>query len=153
MGSPLKIKIAFWSICMMPQNSHVTLACSIYHNGKDRGPQPSLICMCLLITDFSTTLGREIVLSIQIPKLPESYAAFYFLRGRRFFQIHSATISDLWVHKKRYTFSVRSHNSPSYNTGNKWEWMAPCKIFAIDILLYLLYTSILACNELPCTCW
>lgn len=81
---------------MLPENSHVTLAYSTDHSSKDRGPQPSLACMCSLITDFSTPLGREIVLSIQIPKLPESYAAFYiFLRGRRFLQIHLATISEL----------------------------------------------------------
>lgn len=67
----------------MPQNSHATLAYSIDHVSRGRGPQPSLIDMCFLIIDFSTPLDREIVLSIRIPKLPESYAAFYFLRGRR----------------------------------------------------------------------
>lgn len=69
-----------------------------------------------------------------------------------FSEIHSATTSKLWVHKKRYTFFVRSHNSPSHNTGDKCKQAAPFKICVIDILLYLLYILIFPGNELSFAC-
>ena len=71
-----------------------------------------------------------------------------FFERENFSEIHSATTSKLWVHKKRYTIFVRSHNSPSHNTGDKCKKAAPFKICVIDILLYLLYIFIFPGNEL-----